>query len=572
MHKDMRKQRKAVEFLRYTICTLSLLALSSATFAETAPGVTAVRQAQQQVEQEQRREDERNRPQSALPFRQPSISVTPVSDPDIEKGGPCFTIKATLFEDQTGLLPIPPAYDVLNDSCADKQMLVKLVSDLNRYYQNQGYITTRVYLKPQNIGSGQLALVAKAGQLEALQYADGRDVDGRFETAFPLRKGEVITLQNLEQGLDNFNRPASQSGTTKLYPGSSAGQSVLVMTPQFNKPWRLETGYNNHGYDSTGLHKGSIGYHHDNLFALNETFSLSYNGNLNDDGDSKRSEGLSFTYSQPYKNWLFEFSQNHYRYQRILSAINQNYEIDGFSRSLNFNLERLLHRNQQSRVYLTSGLARKHSENYIEGLRIPAQSRELSLFNLGLRGDYGFANQALLEWSLTATAKIAAFGSQDVIPGLADDDFSYLRGVMKLQVPIAQQTFIYNGELAYQYSDDELTGSEQFSAGGVSSVRGFHQDSIYGNSGFYLRNQINPKAVGEGDWRFNYGIALDFGLVKSPQSINWSQQHVAGTALLLGLRYRKNIDIDLLLARALTRPEELQGDKNQALIQIKYRF
>lgn len=113
MHKDMRKQRKAVEFLRYTICTLSLLALSSATFAETAPGVTAVRQAQQQVEQEQRREDERNRPQSALPFRQPSISVTPVSDPDIEKGGPCFTIKATLFEDQTGLLPIPPAYDVL---------------------------------------------------------------------------------------------------------------------------------------------------------------------------------------------------------------------------------------------------------------------------------------------------------------------------------------------------------------------------------------------------------------------------------------------------------------------------
>ena len=42
-----------------------------------------------------------------------------------------------------------------------------------------------------------------------------------------------------------------------------------------------------------------------------------------------------------------------------------------------------------------------------------------------------------------------------------------------------------------QYSKDTLFGSEQFSVGGYYSVRGFRENYITGDSGYYLRNKIN---------------------------------------------------------------------------------
>lgn len=555
------------------LCTLFVSFLLCTDIAVAQNGMPAVdlERSIDEIKREQRRQNERSQGLDPLPDRLP---FTPEQQIDIEvaEGGPCFDIQRTQFEDDTGKLPLPPGYDALNERCADKRVLSDLINKLNRYYQDAGYITTRVYLKPQNIRNGELLLVARAGQLEGVKYSDERIADRRLKAAYPLEQGEVINLRALEQGLDNFNRPASQSGKAELYPGSEPGQSILVMDEQLGKPWQIDLRLNNHGYSNTGLNKGVITYSQDNLFELNETFSISLNRNLDDTGDTKLSQSIAFDYSQPYKNWLFLFSKSNYDYKRILAGINQDYVIDGFSKSLKFKAEHLLYRGQQARVYATGGLANKESENYIEGLRITSQSRDLSLIDLGLRGDYGFQNGAHLEWSLSAIKKIDAFGSQKSIPGITDDDFSYLSASAKLEYPSKEHDFTYLGELVFQHSDDELTGSEQFSAGGMSSVRGFHQDAIYGNTGFYWRNQINPKPYQSGDWRITTGIAFDIGVVKSPASIDWSGNQVAGAALLYGMKYRERFRLDLMLAQALKRPDDLVGDKHQAHLQISYRY
>lgn len=467
---------------------------------------------------------------------------------------------------------MPPGHDALNGRCADKKALADLLNNLNRFYQDTGFITTRVYLKPQNIRTGSLVLTAQAGLLEDIRYADGQKADTRLNHAYPISSGDIIHLRALEQGLDNFNRPPSQSGKAELLPGSDAGGSVLVIKPGYQKPWRIEATYSNHGDDNTGLNKGGISYSHDNLLDLNETISLNYSRNTDDDGNSKRSEGLSFSYSQPYKNWLFNLSRGNYRYKRMLAGANQSYDIDGFSRNLKLELERLLYRDRQSRIYLTGTLTKKRSENNIEELRIISQSRKLAIAGLGLRGDYGFANGGHIQWSLSAYRKINVLGSQDVIPGIADDSFSYLRGSTTLLWPVAQGDYTYSGELVAQSSTDELTGSEQFSAGGINSVRGFHQDAIYGNTGLYLRNQISARPKIQGQWQTTPAFFLDIGHIKNPATIDWSRNQVAGTGISLGIEYGKQLSLELVLARALSRPAELSENKNQAHFKLKLKL
>jgi len=312
--------------------------------------------------------------------------------PTVSSGGPCFLIHSTQFIDSTELLPTPLDYQQLNGQCADKKALVELVESLNIYYQQAGLLTTRVYLQAQNLQSGQLILVAKAGLLEKFGYADGKPVDQRVRSAYAFFEGDLINLRDMEQGLDNLNRLSSQSATTELLPGDALGLSRLMITTENSKPWRVDLGLNNHGVQSTGTRKGSIGLGYDNLLNRNDDLSFNFSQNLDPSADKKRSRSLAFSYHLPWGNWLFNIANSRYNYQRILAGVNQDYRIDGYSSSRDFAVKYLLQRNQRSRVYATGKLSLKKSHNFIEDTEIQTQYRRLTLLGLGLRGDHQFNN------------------------------------------------------------------------------------------------------------------------------------------------------------------------------------
>lgn len=58
--------------------------------------------------------------------------------------------------------------------------------------------------------------------------------------------------------------------------------------------------------------------------------------------------------------------------------------------------------------------------------------------------------------------------------------------IPKTKIPIAFTT-----EFDSQLSKNTLFGSEQFSVGGYYSVRGFRENNISGDYGYYIRNHVN---------------------------------------------------------------------------------
>jgi hemolysin activation/secretion protein len=349
------------------------LSISTNVYSSSLPSQNILDQTARDIDQRLR--DQQAIQNSLLPENAPKQTLNS-NEPQVSKvaeGGPCFNIQQTQLVDDSNLLPIPENVQKLNGTCADKKALVELVESINVFYQKEGLITTRVYLKPQNLKQGKLVLVAKAGVLQSFKLADGSAVNTKINNAYPFEKGEVVSLRKMEQGLDNLNRLKSQSAKTQLQPGDELGQSIIEVSLKNEKPWRFDLGFNNHGVESTGIHNASASFEFDNLLNMNDDLAINYNQNTDSDSARKRNRSTSFNYNIPYKNWLFKLSSSHYSYNRIIQGINQEYKIDGFSRNNRLSTEKLIHRNQQSRVYWAASLNLKTSRNYIEDTEIETQ-------------------------------------------------------------------------------------------------------------------------------------------------------------------------------------------------------
>jgi hemolysin activation/secretion protein len=83
-------------------------------------------------------------------------------------------------------------------------------------------------------------------------------------------------------------------------------------------------------------------------------------------------------------------------------------------------------------------------------------------------------------------------GMLDTAPRAQFDVFKlYANFSKRFTIPKINAPATFVTEMNGQYAKQTLYGSEQFSVGGYYSVRGFRENYINGDSGYYFRNKIN---------------------------------------------------------------------------------
>lgn len=192
---------------------LTLLLIGNVSHAEDSAAL-------RQLEAESNRQA-RDQANKASPPPTPSKQATETSPTQTQlppAGGACFNLQAVVLQGEQVGLPKPSFIQRLVGQCADTHAIASLIDDLNRFYQEQGFITTRVSVPKQNLKSGTLKLTVTAGKVGSLAYADGKPADSRLFAAFPTETGDLLELRKLEQGLDNFNRAPPNPPSSNCYP------------------------------------------------------------------------------------------------------------------------------------------------------------------------------------------------------------------------------------------------------------------------------------------------------------------------------------------------------------------
>ncbi|EJN02510.1 ShlB/FhaC/HecB family hemolysin secretion/activation protein [Phyllobacterium sp. YR531] len=460
--------------------------------------------------------------------------------PSTEKGH-CFQIQRVVVEGVKQFAPkaIDTVTKPYENKCVGLAEINTLMRDLTYVYLDKGYITSRAYVPEQDIaGTKTLRLIVVEGILSDV-YLNGAPLEkykGVLTTAFPGMKGGIANIRDIEQGLDQINRLASNNAKSAMLPGKADGTSILNVENKSDLiPWHFSIANSNLGQKQTGYSKSSVSFRMDNLFSLNDLIAFSYdhtgpdypwaNDGIWGDDEKGKSNSYSGSISIPYGYSTFSLNGSWYEYDSEVAGNFGPIKTSGDSKQLGLGIDRVVGRDKDSITTVHTGLTYKTTNNFLLGSKIEVGSREYTVGSLGISHSRRMFGGL---WAFDASYEqgLDIFGSvQPGEPGAgnADPTFAKFNATVNATKPfeLAKQHFEISSVLSGQYTPDNLFGAEQISLGSYSNVRGSRDSLLFGNNGFFSRNELTwrsmpwssnallTKRLGE----FRPYVGLDYGHV-----------------------------------------------------------
>lgn len=551
---------------------LCALSLSTPVLAETPGERALIRDRQERLlqEQQQRLEDLRQ-----LPGNRPQLESVPIEDERCFDIGQIRLEGARLLDqaDQTRIL------EPFAGQCLGVGKLNELLKAITQFYIDRGYVTSRAYLPQQDLSSGELRVIVAEGRLEGLDSSELAS-DRELVMGFPGQTGEVLDLRELEQLVDQLNRLPSRQAQLELVPGQDVGGSRVRLQGQRSKPWRAGLSRNNDGQESTGEQQWGLNFDWDSPLGLADQLSLRATRDAVSDS-YRHSHSQSLIYQVPYGWWNFSYSYSQSYYRTQSDGNGFTFDQDGDSKTHALRGERVLHRDAVSKTAFSLGVSHLRSNNFILGNRIDTSSTRLSEaqlgFNHGRRIGTAFVN-ADIGWQRGIGAFDAqrAGDPQGSQPVARYNKYSLTLSYLQ-PFELWGESFSFDS-LAYgQKSEDVLFSPQRISIGGISSVRGFKEESLSGDTGGYWRNQLRWRrpVTWEVLWPFvheySLAFAYDVGVIHGGRYNPEQRGRMSGNALEFALR-GQNLATSVSFAHSLERPDAISHGERPVYFRLDLFF
>lgn len=454
--------------------------------------------------------------------------------------------------------------------------VINFVKELENLYLEKGYITTRVKIdiENSNFEAGKIQCIVIEGYIENI-VMNGESNNSKIFASFPTKEKEVLNIKDLDQGIDNLNSISVNNAKLDILAGENLGGSIIDIKNETSKKISAAVNYNNLGQKSTGEERIKLALTIEDFLGINDSFTGSYQRKLGRNKKYNDNENFSFYYRIPFKYWEFSIIKDQSEYKNTITGLGQSYKSTGISKNMNYSLRRVIHRNEVGKTTLGLTLTNKETKNYIDDEKLILSSRKLSVLKLDIGHQRRLFN-GMFFGEIAYYEGLKRFGAER-------DDWEYKDSTSpKAQFQkytmdinwykpfkINNQNFSYRFSFSGQYSDDILYSSEKMSIGDDTTVRGFKENSIMGDKGIYIRNELT----------YNYNflepfIAYDIGRVKDVTKDEYYEKY--GTELSgasIGVRvYFKYFTASITYSKPLTAPRYIDKNKQEIYITLSYLF
>jgi hemolysin activation/secretion protein len=430
-------------------------------------------------------------------------------------------------------------------------------------------VTSRAYLPEQNLASGHLLIQVIEGRLEGLRRATGSGLSDReLAMTFPGQPGEVLNLRDIEQLVDQLNRLPSLQATMELTPGSSVGSSTVQVNDAKQKPWHASISRSNNGQKSTGEQQWGVGLAWDSPLGLADQLNLRANHDAQSDS-ARSADNSLLNYNVPWGWWNFNYSYSRSHYRSTVQAEAQRFAYSGNSQNHQLQAERIIHRDTLSKTSLSAGIGHMRTESYARNALLRGSSPRITEAQLGInhgrRLGGAFVNLDLgLQQGIGALDAQSARGPK---PGAPTSRYRKYTATASYLLPMRlwDESFIFTSLATGQYSEDVLYSAQRMSIGGPSSVRGFKDQYLSGDTGGYWRNEVRWSRPVAWDWMrptfAEYGAALayDQGVISNTRHAGDQHGRLSGNALQLFARGR-NLAMGLTFGHSRQRVAGVERD------------
>ncbi|MDR3395927.1 MAG: ShlB/FhaC/HecB family hemolysin secretion/activation protein [Pandoraea sp.] len=587
-------RRPALLWTSALACGLALPCATSAAQERIAPALgDALRQGVQdeQLERQRREAEERGQRADAPDVRLPSLadgtSLADISTLPAES--PCIALRSVTVTALDGTPP-PAAFAFVESTltpfigqCAGANGVAQIASVATEAILAKGWVTTRVIVPEQDMADGHLRLKLLPGKVSAIRFSDP-SVRGSWRSAVPLRVGDTLSLNALEQGLEQLKRMPGQDADIRIEPGNVPGSSEVLIDVQRQRPWRLLASIDNSGTRDTGRLQGQLAIGIENPLGLNDLLDIAAQHDLSTGDDRFGTKGASVNYSMPWGyNTVSLFGSTRAYFQRIAGA-NESFVSSGRNQTVELRLERVIHRDNLGKTAIEARLGRRFGKSFIEDFEISQQYRNNTYAQIGATHRQYFGS-AQADIALSYRQGMPWFGAQDdlrdpVTRQPTQQTYRYRMFTLDVQwsVPlrVSALTVRYVGMFHGQTTANALWAVDQMAIGGRYSVRGFTGDqTLSAERGFFIRNELHIP-IGASPHGVYAGV--DYGRVYGPSARFLPGTQLAGA--VIGLRGQigafggpwGNASYDVFVSRPLSHPSRFPINTAVAGISLALRY
>ena len=406
--------------------------------------------------------------------------------------------------------------------------LLQIAADVANLYNEQGYSTTgaivSIPLTTRQKKKGKVTIMVIEGELEKepkVIALDGSRLNSYVRSRLGIEPEEPLNVDDLQEALQLLQLdPLIESISARLSAGSDTGKSILEVeylgAPTFNPQVFLDNGRS----PSVGSFERGVILRKANLLGLGDGISLGY---INTDGSDRLDASYELPFNTSNGSLRFNYVQND---SKVVEPPFDDLDIESESRYYELTLRQPVIRSVKERTFqeLAFGLTGFWRKNESSVLGMP--------FPLTPGADDGgetriFALRFLTDWTLQNAQEVIALRSEFSL-GLDAFNSTVNRQISGVEEIPDSQFFAWRGQAQWVRILDEGTSlliranaqfaeallpSEQFSVGGLGSVRGYRQDQLLTDNGLFTSVEVRRTIlqISEGQGRLQLIPFIDYG-------------------------------------------------------------
>lgn len=396
---------------------------------------------------------------------------------------------------------------------------------ISQHYFDAQYVNSGAVIDEQDMSNGVLVVRIVEGRLDNINLLNEGWLRSGYVTSRIHREvSDPLNLDDLKRGLEFVRRDEKiRKINTALVPGDELGQSHLDMIVTENRVFDVGLGVSNRRPPSVGAEEAEVYFGTKNLTSLGDTLRGNYT--LSQEGmeewDVDDGGNYSLFYSLPLTHWdtTLDLGYNQSDYVILEEPFNT-LDIESDTRMYSVALRQPIYRDLQHELSLTLKGEHRRSDVLVSGepfsISPGSVNGQTRISALRLSPEYVYRSQE----RVIAARTTFTFGLDELNPILGDEfDPEYFTWMTQASwvESVSENDTLLVVKLFHQHTDDRVVSMEQFSLGGVNTIRGYRENQLIRDNAFIISPELRFPV-----YKDRYGKALVYLIPFVDYGIGWN--------------------------------------------------
>ena len=396
--------------------------------------------------------------------------------------------------------------------------LIEAQNLITQLYQDRGYITSGAFVPVQTIVDGIVTIQVVEGSIESIDIEGLDRLQADYiRSRISIASGAPLNQQKLLAALQLLQvNPLIDTISAELSAGNQLGTSILNIKVTEARAFQTTISYDNYRNPSVGTNRILGQISHDNLTGWGDRLNISY---YSTDG-SDSLDDLSYTVPINAYNGTITGRFRSSDSKVIEPSIFEQFDLESEYRKYEFTYRQPVIQSANQELALGVTADWQTTSNFLLGEPFPLSrgadnQGKTRIFTVRFFQEYNNRSQKDVFLARSQfNFGLNAFGATENSGDQPDSEFFAWRGqIQYLNLLTPDVILLLRSDL--QLANKSLLPVEQFSIGGIYTVRGYPQDALLADNGFFASAELRTNIAKIPDWDTTIQLSpfVDFGTV-----------------------------------------------------------